>query len=353
MVDPLKLAIVGVGRVGALHARALAKVPEIELVAVVDARPEAVRNVADDTGAEALASPNALIARSDVEAWVVATPTPTHPELVGMALDAGVHVLCEKPLSLVTDGGRPLAKQADAAGCILQVGFWRRFSPPWARAKELLDGGAIGRPILIRLAQWDANPPPPAFCDPAISGGLAIDCGVHEYDLAEWLTGSRVEYVVARNLPIVDHAVGESGDVDNLMALLDLSGGASAVVDLTRNARYGDDVRTEILGSDGAIFVEILPLGRTRLATSKGVAVVPGSEVEDAMTAGIIAQTQAFAAAGRGETIDLPGAGASDRPVATGRAGQESASRGEGVPVLAHPDDSKRLASQPGGKVLI
>jgi len=351
VVDPLRVAIVGVGRMGALHARTLAKVPEIELVAVVDARPEAVRKAAGDTGAEAMESLNALVARSDVEAWVVATPTPTHPELVGIALDAGVHVLCEKPLSLEAGGGQPLAAQAAGAGRILQVGFWRRFSPPWAQAKELLDGGAIGRPILIRLAQWDADPPPPAFCDPAVSGGLAIDCGVHEYDLAEWLTGARVEHVTARNLPIVDQAVGESGDVDNLIALLDLTGGASAVVELTRNARYGDDVRTEILGSDGALFVEILPVGRARLATAKGVEVVGGSQVRDAVAAGITGQVRAFAAAIRGENLDLPGAKASDRSVAIGRAVQESASRGQGIPVLAHPADPKRLRSQPGNKV--
>lgn len=335
---------------GALHARTLAKVPEIELVAVVDARLEAVRNVAEDTGAEAMASLSALMARSDVEAWLVATPTPTHPKMVGMALDAGVHVLCEKPLSLEQGDGKRLGAKAEAAGRILQVGFWRRFSPPWAKAKELIDEGVIGRPNLIRLAQWDADPPPPAFCDPAVSGGLAIDCGVHEYDLAEWLTGSRVEYVTARNLPIVDQAVGESGDVDNLVALLDLAGGAASFVDLTRNARYGDDIRTEILGSEGALFVELLPVGRTRLAIAKGVEVVRGSEVEDAMTAGITAQAQAFAAAIRGQPLDLPGADASDRSLAIGRAVQESASSGQGVSVLAHPADSKGLRSQPSDK---
>ena len=126
---------------GALHARTLAKVPEIELVAVVDARLEAVRNVAEDTGAEAMASLSALMARSDVEAWLVATPTPTHPKMVDMALDAGVHVLCEKPLSLESGDGKRLGAQADAAGfClwsirVLQVGFWRRFSPPWGQGQ--------------------------------------------------------------------------------------------------------------------------------------------------------------------------------------------------------------------------
>jgi predicted dehydrogenase len=220
---------------------------------------------------------------------------------------------------------KKLAAEAAAAGRIFQVGFWRRFSPHWRRAKDLLDQGAIGRPLLLRFAQWDAHPPPPAFCDPAVSGGLAIDCGVHEYDLAEWLTGERVERVSARNLPIVSEAVGQAGDVDNLVALLDLTGGATAVVDLTRNARYGDDVRTEILGAEGALFVDLLPTGRTRLATSAGVSVVEGFEVEGATLAGIVGRAQALAAAVRGEPQELPGAAASDRAVAIGRAVQRSA----------------------------
>ena len=167
--------------------------------------------------------------------------------------------------------------------------------------------------------------PPPAFCDPAVSGGLAIDCGVHEYDLAEWLTGERVERVSARNFPIVSEAVGQAGDVDNLLALLDLSGGATAVVDLTRNARYGDDVRTEILGTEGALFVDLFPTAGTRLATSAGVSVVEDSEVEVATVAGIVGQAQALAAAVRGEPQELPGAAASDRAVAIARAVQRSA----------------------------
>ena len=137
-------------------------------------------------------------------------------------------------------------------GRVLQVGFWRRFAPPWRTAKERIDAGEIGTPVYVRLAQWDGDPPPASFCDPAVSGGLAIDCGVHEYDLAEWLTGRRITRVSAWALPLVEPSVGEAGDLDNLLAVLELEGGAVATVDLTRNARYGDDVRTEILGSQGA-----------------------------------------------------------------------------------------------------
>ena len=131
--------------------------------------------------------------------------------------------------------------------------------------------------------------------------------------------------MTARNLPIVDESVGEAGDVDNLVALLEMTDGVAAVVDLTRNARYGDDVRTEILGSEGAIFVDLLPIGRTRLATRAGVEVVSGSEVADATAAGLAAQALALEAAISGEREDVPGAAASSRAVQVGRAVQLSA----------------------------
>ena len=275
-------------------------------------------------GVEAI-DPEALPDRHDVDAWVVATPTTTHGAVVATALAAGVHVLCEKPLTLDPERDVELAAAARRVGRILQIGYWRRFSPPWSSAKRLIDAGAIGRPLYLRLSQWDADPPPPEFCRPDVSGGLAIDCGVHEFDLAEWLTESTIYTVNGHDLPLVETAVGEVGDVDNLVALLHLSSGATASVDLSRNGRYGDDVRTEILGEDGVIFIEMLPHGRTRLATRAGVETVDGSEVEDAMLAGLNAQAQVFHRLVSGENLDHAGAEASRRAVVIGRAVQESA----------------------------
>ena len=318
---------------GSVHARVLATVPEIDVVAVVDSRPEAASALADEIGASPLTSVEDALDTGGMEALLISTPTPTHPALVEQALRAGVHVLCEKPLSLDPSSDADIAALAATGDRVLQVGFWRRFSPPWVEAKRLIAAGAIGDPLMIRLAQWDANPPPPEFCDPAVSGGLAIDCGVHEYDLAEWLTGSRIRSVTARNLPIVDPALGDVGDVDNLVALLDLEGGVAATVDLTRNARYEDDVRTEILGSKGAIFVDTLPTGRTRLADAAGITEVAGSQAPDATAAGVARQAAAFAAAIRGENVAAPGASASSRAVRVGRAVQEAAATGERVEV--------------------
>mgnify|MGYP001821986852 CR=1 FL=1 len=325
------MAVVGVGRMGALHAEALSATDSINVVAVADARADVAGRVAASIGADGYESLTALSERDDIAAWLVATPTTTHPAVVEMALGAGLHVLCEKPLSLDLAESDRLGALATESGMILQVGFWRRFAPPWVAARQAIVDGAIGRPLMLRLAQWDADPPPASFCDPLTSGGLAIDCGVHEFDLVGWMSGLGIETVTARNLPLVDRSIGEVGDVDNILAMLDLEGGAVATVDLSRNCRFGDDVRTEVLGENGAIFVDLLPSGRARLADASGVRILQGSETEDAFVEGIRAQARAFADVVRGVEVDVPGASDSTLAVAVGRAVQRSAA--EDVPI--------------------
>lgn len=323
MSNQLRLGIVGVGRMGAFHARTVAPSPLIDLVAVADLDTAAATAIAEEIGAQPTDF-DALLAAQIVDAVLIATPTASHPALVRRAIDAGVDVLCEKPLSLDLGESRELAQYADKMGRLLQIGFWRRFSPPWATAKRLLDAGAIGRPLMIRLSQWDADPPPAEFCDPAKSGGLAIDCGVHEYDLAEWFTEGRVQSVSSFPMPIVSSALAETGDIDNLLAVLEMSDGVVATVDLSRNCRYGDDVRTEILGENGAIFIDLLPVGRTRLATADGVVEIGESVTEDAFGAGIRNQAEAFARAVAGEQVDVPLALTSTRSVEIGNAIRQS-----------------------------
>ena len=321
VTNPLQLGIVGLGRMGRFHAAAIVGVEEVEVVALAEPSPEALAQAsAIVPGAATYPVIGDALAHPGLEAVLVAAPTSLHPPIVEAALSAGVHVLCEKPLALDLDDARRLAALAHDRGRVLQVGFWRRFAPPWRTAKERIDAGEIGTPVYVRLAQWDGDPPPASFCDPAVSGGLAIDCGVHEYDLAEWLTGRRITRVSAWALPLVEPSVGEAGDLDNLLAVLELDDGAVATVDLTRNARYGDDVRTEVLGSQGALLVDLLPTSRTRLGDASGVRELPESAVEDAMAAGVAAQVRAFAAAVRGEAVEVPDAAASIRSSEVGQA---------------------------------
>ena len=331
----LKVALIGLGRMGRVHAAALVESATVEVVAVADPSPQS-REFAKIIFPSAAMFDNyeQALVNDRVEACVIASPTQLHPQMVLDALAHGLHVLCEKPLALDTKIADELATKATRANLVLQIGHWRRFSPPWATAKRLLDSGIIGTPIMIRLSQWDANSPPASFCDVTVSGGLAIDCGVHEYDLAEWFFGSPVRAVRAWNLTLVEKSLATVGDVDNLCAVLEFDDSRTAFVDLSRNCRYGDDVRTEILGSDGAIYVDLLPIGRTRLATKDGVVEVEGSQVADATAAGIQNQLDTFAreVSVRGST-DFAGGEASARSTQIGHAVNLAARTAERIEV--------------------
>ncbi len=334
MSHPLQLALVGLGRMGSVHAKAIAALDSIDVVAVADPSAD-VRAAAAlmFPKARLLAEPADAFTATGVEACLLATPTPLHPAQVRAAIAAGLHVLCEKPLSLDPAESVAIDQAATRAGLILQLGFWRRYAPPWRAAKDALEQDRIGTPLYLRLAQWDADPPPASFCDPLVSGGLAIDCGVHEYDLAEWFTGRRALRVRAYAAPIVDESLAAVGDVDNLVAVLELEGGAIATVDLSRNCRFGDDVRTEILGSQGALLIDLLPVGRVRLGTSDGMVDLDGVDVDDVTAAGVANQAAAFAAAIRGTGPAGPGAMASARATMIGRAVQDSIRTGEAVDI--------------------
>jgi predicted dehydrogenase len=331
---PFPVVVVGLGRMGRFHLAALEDVDDIEVAALAEPDP-ASRQIASERcpNASAYATIAEALAHPGLEGCIIASPTPSHPDLVTAALDAGLHVLCEKPLALDEADAKRLGELAAARQRLLQVGFWRRFAPPWRATKECVVAGAIGTPLFVHLSQWDADPPPASFCDPAVSGGLAIDCGVHEFDLAEWLTGRLAVRVSAWSLPHVDPDLAAVGDVDNLVAVLELEGGGVATVDLTRNARYGDDARSELLGSNGAVLIDTLPAGRARIGTSAGMVELAGSSAHDVMRTGVAEQARAFAAAARGAPCNVPDAAASIRATAIGRAVMKAAATGARVDV--------------------
>ena len=243
-----------------------------------------------------------MLRRDDVHCVLIAAPTPLHEELVSAALAAGKHVLCEKPLTL--DPGRGCASWAPsriASTSGLHVGFWRRHAWPYREARRLLAEGAIGEPRLLRLAQWDAEPPPASFCDPAVSGGIEVDCGVHECDLAAWLCGSPVVEAFARGAP-TRSAIAEVGDVESLAGLLVLAGGQPASVDLARTAAYGDVVRSEIVGERGALICEAHGAGALLVRQADGLReVMPMTD--DVLLDALARQVDALAAAVAGGPV--------------------------------------------------
>jgi predicted dehydrogenase len=323
----VNVALVGLGRMGGVHLDAICD-PSTGLTLTAVAEPR-LDTVASATGliGEAAVYPDAAQAlrRPGLAGCIVVTPTETHATIVMDALDQGLHVFCEKPLTLEPKESLRLRALADSRGLVLQVGFWRRFSPPLVEARRLLREGAVGRPIMLRLVQWDMDGPPAAWCDPQRSGGIFVDMGVHEFDEIEWLLETRITDVNACPLALVDEELRAVGDYDNAVVFVGLETGAHAVVDLSRNGRYADDVRLEILGSDGALFVDTIPIARVRLGTRRGLETVWEDAGCDAFHTAIRAELAAFGALVGGGRVSVPGAAESIRATTIGAAARESA----------------------------
>ena len=242
--DPVRLAIVGAGRMGATHLRALAPAPSVRVVAVVDPLP-AVRNAARDAGLRAYADNEELLAAGQFDAVLIAAPSDLHLSLVRTFAANGFPILCEKPLGLSPEDAAQAAAAAVEASVLLQVGFWRRFVPELVKLRERLAAGELGTLSLVSCSQWDAAPPHAGFR--RRSGGILLDMGVHEFDQIRWLTGAEVEdvhAVAARETSLI-------GDPETVLAVARLSSGSVATISLGRRFVHGDCCWIELIGTDG------------------------------------------------------------------------------------------------------
>jgi predicted dehydrogenase len=133
----------------------------------------------------------------------------------------------------------------------------RRFDAAYQRAKTLIADGLIGYPVTFKSLSRDPFCPPPGYMDPAKNGGLILDMAIHDFDLARWLMGSEVERVAAEGTTLVCKDLESVGDIDNAIVNLRFVSGALGNVEVSRNAFYGYDIRTEVLGSEGAVMIGV------------------------------------------------------------------------------------------------
>lgn len=300
-----RVLLIGLGRMGQTLAAVIRDaVPELTIAAVADPRPDARELAATlAPGARVVSDPAAVIGTVDVV--VVASPTPEHPEHVRAALSAGRPVFCEKPLALDPAVARDLGAAARALGVRLQVGLYRRFAAPWVAARRAIRDGAIGQPVLARSSFYDGSVPAAAFADPAVSGGLVVDNGLHELDALHWLLGPIAE-VSALGGPDPDGTISAVGDLASMAALLRFESGAIATVALTRGIGGANGTQVEVLGSLGSLRIETAPTARAVLTAPDGAeTVLRGSTSADYWRDAIAAELRAFAAG----DPEAPGAG--------------------------------------------
>jgi predicted dehydrogenase len=143
------------------------------------------------------------------------------------------------------------------SGVFFQMGFMRRFDPGYAAAKKQIDAGRIGQPLVFKATSRDPFRPSLEYANPASSGGMLIDMGIHDFDLARWFMGD-VKTVSAIGATIAYPELATVGDIDNAVASLTFTSGKLGVVDLTRSGIYGYDIATEILGLEGTIRIGYL-----------------------------------------------------------------------------------------------
>ena len=253
----INVGVIGLGRMGQLYARFLAtQVSGAHLYAVSEVNEQARASFAAEyNGTRIFADPFELLSQPDLEAVVVATPTSTHYDLVIAAVQAGKAIFCEKPLALNPAQNVEMIEAAEKAGVPLQVGFMRRFDAGYQRAKKLIGEGRIGTPVTFKSLSRDPFCPPKNYLDPAKNGGLLVDMGIHDFDLARWLMGSEVQRVSGEGTTLVCEDLKAVDDFDNAVVVLRFRNGALGHVEASRNAFYGYDIRTEVLGSEGALMI--------------------------------------------------------------------------------------------------
>jgi len=273
----LRIGIAGLGRLGRRHAENLAqRVPRAELVAACSPVAEELAWAKASLGVEHLYRDlPQLLADPGVDAVFLVTPTSLHAEQIIMALHAGKHVFCEKPLSLdLADCHRVVAEAAKQPKLKVMVGYGRRFDPSYRDAYDKIQQGSIGTPFLVRSQNLDMNDPSGFFVRFApTSGGIFLDCTVHDIDLARWLLGNpRPLRVFATGVIAIHEGLREFGDVDNGVATCEFADGKMACFYASRTMAHGHETSTEIFGTAGRLTVGQNPrLNRLDISDAHGV----------------------------------------------------------------------------------
>jgi len=272
MNKKLGVGVIGLGRLGSSYAKYLnGRIAGSKLVAVSDVNEEAATTLAAELGVSKKYSRyEDLIADAEVEGVVIVSPTSTHQEIVAAAANQGKAIFCEKPLSISLAAAEEMQRTVEQTGVFFQMGFMRRFDKGYLAAKQKIDVGAIGKPVVFKSSSRDTYRPSLEYLDPAHSGGLFIDCGIHDLDLARWYMGDIASvYSIGGTLAYPE--MKAIGDIDNAITSLYFTSGALGTIDLSRNGVYGYDIRTEILGTEGTVKIGYLRETPILLMNNKGI----------------------------------------------------------------------------------
>ncbi len=259
-----RIAVIGLGTMGSTHAMNLmGGIPGATLAAVADPYVDSLPlSFLGQQPVAIFSDYRRLLEEDGWDALIIASSSTTHGEVLRMAAEAGKPVFCEKPLALSLQDSLDIHRLYASRHIPLHMGFMRRFDPHYMQAKQLIDGGRIGRPYHYYGLSRDRIGP--AVGTARESGGFYLDTGVHEFDMARWLMGSEIVSVFARGELYNHPDYAEFHDVDQTHLSFRCASGSLGITELSRDAIYGYEIRTEVLGTEGAI--QVAPVNRTGTA---------------------------------------------------------------------------------------
>ncbi len=268
----LGIGVLGVGTMGRQHAYNLRhRIPEAQLVAVADADLNRAKQVAAELEIEhAYNSVEALAERKDIQAIVVVTPAKFHGAAMKVCAHAGKDIFCEKPFTLTVEESDEVLDLTQKAGVRVQVGHVRRYDPPNVRAKQRIEAGEIGDPVIFKSLARDPAPPPVGYMASGVNGMFFQDSTVHEFDLGRWLMNDEISEIHAYGAILVFPEAAQFNDIDTALLNMKFSRGTLGAVENYMQSGYGYDIRTEIVGSKGTIITGYLQHTAELVLTSAG-----------------------------------------------------------------------------------
>jgi myo-inositol 2-dehydrogenase/D-chiro-inositol 1-dehydrogenase len=242
-----RLGLVGGGRMGRAHLRALDSSEAVSVVAITEPSAASVAHLPTDV--PVYASITEMLESSELDGALIAVPSGLHGKVITQLADRQLAVLCEKPCGLTSQETRQAAEIVARAGIAFQVGYWRRFVPSLQEIRQRIVDGEFGELFLVSCWQWDQEPPATEFR--LSSGGICIDMGVHEFDQTRWLTGQEFNSFDLL-VPGPEYASHVEGDPESLQIQAQLSGGTVATISLGRRYPPGDMCKAEVYGTGAA-----------------------------------------------------------------------------------------------------
>ncbi|HYM53601.1 MAG TPA: Gfo/Idh/MocA family oxidoreductase [Candidatus Dormibacteraeota bacterium] len=246
----MRIALIGTGRIGQLHARVLADHPLVDELLVADLDPASAARAARALGARAADVDEAIEA---ADGLAIATSSNSHPELIRAGLARRIPIFCEKPIALDMAETTELVDEIEASGIPFQLGFHRRFDPAYRQARTMVVDGTIGRLYQVRMTAMDHNPPPESYVP--TSGGFFRDSSIHDFDAIRFVTGDEVDSVYADGGALGFDYFAKHGDVDTAVATLRMRSGMLGVLAGGRHNPPGYDIRMELVGSLDAVAI--------------------------------------------------------------------------------------------------